>query len=328
MSDITRAALEGGFCLGAGCKGLEDVVMDEVSDLKFWLGKKEGEAVAISYKLNVGILNVLWNVTCGRKLHSQQQEFQSVYECIDKMTQFMSRAAIFSFMPILTKILPESVTNIERGRYYRNRFHEITEKWIREHRQDYRGNRTGDLQDAYLERINRGEDTFSSENLAAIVREIFVIGAESESVMMRWAFRLLSCNPRVQQRVQDELDQVAGKGEQVKWEMRSSLPYTMATIKEIMRFADIAPTGLMHKTVCDVQLNGFDLPHNTLVMSNISACHRDPKLWDKPDSFYPEHFLHQGALVENKPGFLPYGVGKRVCPGAALADMQVILSQE
>ena len=31
----------------------------------------------------------------------------------------MSRAAIFSFMPILTKILPESITNIERGRYYR-----------------------------------------------------------------------------------------------------------------------------------------------------------------------------------------------------------------
>ena len=29
----------------------------------------------------------------------------------------MSRAAIFSFMPILTKILPESITNIERGRF-------------------------------------------------------------------------------------------------------------------------------------------------------------------------------------------------------------------
>lgn len=107
--------------------------------------------------------------------------------------------------------------------------------------------------------------------------------------------------------------------------MRSQLPYTMATIKEIMRFADIAPTGLMHKTVCDVQLNGFELPHNTLVLSNISACHRDPKLWEKPEQFYPEHFLDNGALVENKPGFLPYGVGKRVCPGAALADMQIFL---
>ena len=75
----------------------------------------------------------------------------------------MSRAAIFSFMPVLTKILPESITNIERGRYYRNRFHEITDKWIREHRQEYRGNRSGDIQDAYLDRINAGEEHFSSE---------------------------------------------------------------------------------------------------------------------------------------------------------------------
>ena len=68
-------------------KGLEDVVLDEVLDLKMWLQKREGEALALSYKLNVGILNVLWSVTCGRKLHAQQQEFQSVYECIDKITQ-------------------------------------------------------------------------------------------------------------------------------------------------------------------------------------------------------------------------------------------------
>ena len=43
------------------------------------------------------------------------------------------------------------------------RFHEITDKWIREHRQEYRGNRSGDLQDAYLDRINAGEEHFSAE---------------------------------------------------------------------------------------------------------------------------------------------------------------------
>ena len=46
-------------------------------------------------------------------------------------------------------------------------------------------------------------------------------------------------------------------------------------------------------------------------------------MWTKPDEFYPEHFLAAGRLVEDRPGFLPYGVGKRICPGAKLADMQV-----
>jgi len=310
---------------GTGSKALEDVVLDEVTDLKMGFAKKEGEALAISYKMNVGILNILWNVTCGRKLHAQQQEFQTVYECIDKITQFMSRAAIFSFLPILTKILPESITNMERGRYYRNRFHEISEKWIREHRQDYRGNRTGDLQDAYIDKIDKGEETFTSEGLAAILREIFVIGSESESVMMRWSIRLLSCYPIVQKKIQEEIDTVVGKGKEVTWDMRNKMPYTMAVLREIQRFADIAPTGLLHKTVCDVSLGGFELPQGTLVMANLSACHRDPQYWAKPDQFYPEHFLESGALVENKPGFLPYGVGNRVCPGATLADMQIFL---
>lgn len=280
----------------------------------------------MSYKLNVCIINILWNLTCGRKLHAQQQEFQTVYECIDKITQFMSRAAIFSFLPILTKILPESVTKIEKGRYYRNRFHEISEKWIREHRQEYRGNRTGDLQDLYLEKVNKGEDTFTEQGLSAMLREIFIIGSESESVMLRWALRILSCNVDVQTKVQAELDKVCGRGAEVTWNMKGQLPYTMAMLKEIQRFADIAPTGLMHKTVCDTNLQGYNLPANTLIMANFSSCHRDPALWNHPDQFYPEHFLDaENKVIENKEGFMPYGLGTRICPGKELADMEMFL---
>jgi hypothetical protein len=41
----------------------------------------------VTYQINVGIINTLWTLASGRRLHSQQQEFQSVYECIDKITQ-------------------------------------------------------------------------------------------------------------------------------------------------------------------------------------------------------------------------------------------------
>jgi len=306
-------------------RGFQDSLMDEVTDLKLDLTKKLSEPIAVSYKLNVCIMNILWNIACGRRLHAQQQEFQTVYECVDKITQFMSRAAIFSFLPILTKILPESITKIEKGRYYRNRFHEISEKWIREHRQEYRGNRTGDLQDNYLQMVNKGEDTFTEQGLSAMLREIFIIGAESESVMLRWALRILSCNLEVQKKVQAEIDEVCGKGVDVNWEMHSQLPYTMAVLKEVQRFADIAPTGLMHKTVCDASLRGYNLPANTLIMANFSSCHRSPVFWKTPEEFNPEHFLDNGKLIDNKEGFMPYGLGQRICPGRGLADMETFL---
>jgi len=313
---------------GENYKNLEEVILDEARDLKMDFAKREGEVDSLSYKTTVGILNILWSLTCGRKMHSQQQEFQTVYECIDKITQFMSRATIFTFLPVLTKILPESITCIERGRYYRNRFHEISEKWIREHRQDYRGNRTGDLQDEYIHHINQGEETYSDQGLAAILREIFIIGAESESTMMRWAFRILSCNPQIQRRVQAELDAVVGPGENVTWDRKDDLPLTMAVVKELQRFADVAPTGLMHKTMCDTTIAGYRLPKGTVVIGNLSMCLRDPKLWLNPEQFYPEHFLtkeNQLKSEEDILGFFAFGVGKRKCPGAKLADMQMFL---
>merc|ERR1719495_2996981 len=132
--------------------------------------------------------------------------------------------------------------------------------------------------------------------------------------MLRWALRLLSANPKIQLKVQEELDNVIGRGIDVTWDRRTELHYTMATVKEIQRFADIAPTGLLHKTVVDVEFHGYSLPQNTLVMANFNSCHRNPKFWQNP-----EHFLdEEGKLIADKEGFLPYGIGKRVCPGAQL----------
>ena len=42
------------------------------------------------------------------------------------------------------------------------------------------------------------------------------------------------------------------------WELlvHQPLPYILHLLREIQRFADIAPTGLIHKTLADTQLAG------------------------------------------------------------------------
>ncbi len=49
-----------------------------------------------------------------------------MYECVDKITQFMSRAAIMSFLPFLSRVVPERISKMEKGRYHRDRFHRIS----------------------------------------------------------------------------------------------------------------------------------------------------------------------------------------------------------
>ena len=62
-------------------------------------------------------------------------------------------------------------------------------------------------------------------------------------------------------------------------------------------------------------------------MEIYNACHRSADYWAKPDIYNPDHFLEEGKLINDKEGFLHYGTGPRVCPGAELADMQLFLMQ-
>ena len=95
------------------------------------------------------------------------------------------------------------------------------QKWIREHKEDYRGNRTGDFQDLYMDKIKTGDDSsFTEDNLSAILREMFVMGAEAQSVLLRWAVRILSVHKEVQRRVQDEIEDVVGDDKDVLWSDR------------------------------------------------------------------------------------------------------------
>ena len=56
--------------------------------------------------------------------------------------------------------------------------------------------------------------------MGAILREMFVIGAETESVLLRWSFRILSVNKDIQRKIQDEIDTHVANDKDVLWEDR------------------------------------------------------------------------------------------------------------
>ncbi|KAL0376903.1 UNVERIFIED_CONTAM: cytochrome [Sesamum calycinum] len=56
---------------------------------------------------------------------------------------------------------------------------------------------------------------------------------------------------------------------------------------------------------------------------------KDPNSWQNPDEFLPERFLNTGVDFKGQDfGFLPFGTGRRVCPGIALgiAEVEVALA--
>lgn len=55
-----------------------------------------------------------------------------------------------------------------------------------------------------------------------------------------------------------------------------------------------------------------------MLLVNTSGLHKDPKLWEDPAMFKPERFESWGG-EKGVFKFIPFGSGRRQCPGDSLA---------
>ncbi|CAI9770258.1 unnamed protein product [Fraxinus pennsylvanica] len=85
------------------------------------------------------------------------------------------------------------------------------------------------------------------------------------------------------------------------------------------------PTPLLvpHEALDNCKIGGYDIPRGTILLINAWTLHRDPTVWDEPTSFKPERF-EIGEV--GRPKLMTFGMGRRSCPGAGLAQRVVGLT--
>ncbi|MFX6572948.1 cytochrome P450, partial [Acinetobacter baumannii] len=107
-----------------------------------------------------------------------------------------------------------------------------------------------------------------------------------------------------------------------------NLPYLNAIIKETFRLHPPIPM-LTRKSISDVVVNGYTIPAKTLLFVNLWSMGRNPNYWENPMEFRPERFLEKGTGSIDVKGqhfeLLPFGTGRRGCPGMLLG-MQELFS--
>lgn len=138
-------------------------------------------------------------------------------------------------------------------------------------------------------------------------------------------------NQTEMKRVQEELADIVGLNNKVEESHLPKLQYLDAAIKETFRLHSTAPLGLPRSPGQNCTVGGYSVPKGCTVLVNVGSIHRNPKYWDSPLEFIPERFLnHDGTnkwdLRGNNLKFLPFGSGRRLCPGIPLADkMQMFM---
>ncbi|XP_010931381.2 trans-cinnamate 4-monooxygenase [Elaeis guineensis] len=174
--------------------------------------------------------------------------------------------------------------------------------------------------DHILDAEKKGE--INEDNVLYIVENINVAAIETTLWSIEWAIAELVNHPEIQQKLRNELDTALGPGVQVTEPDTQKLPYLQAVIKETLRLRMAIPLLVPHMNLHDAKLGGYDIPAESKILVNAWWLANNPEHWKKPEEFRPERFLEEEAKVEptgNDFRFLPFGVGRRSCPGIILA---------
>ncbi|KAB1207046.1 Isoflavone 2'-hydroxylase [Morella rubra] len=195
---------------------------------------------------------------------------------------------------------------------------------------DYKGlekkiRKLGKRSDAFLQGLSmrRGPEYYSDQIIKGLVMSLLLAGTDTSAVTLEWAMSNLLNHPDVLKKARAELDSQIGQEKLVEEPEVSRLHYVQNIISETLRLYPAAPLLVPHMSSSDCTIGGYDVPSNTMILVNAWAIHRDPTVWDDATSFKPERY-ESGQEHTHK--LMPFGTGRRACPGAGLAQRTIGLT--
>lgn len=167
------------------------------------------------------------------------------------------------------------------------------------------------------------QNHLTKKELYAATTELQVGGVETTANSMMWVVFNLSRNPCAQGKLLKEIQDVVPAGETPCAEHIKNMPYLKACLKESMRLTPSIPftSRTLDK---DTVLGDYTLPKGTVLMINGQALGSNEEYFDNGKQFRPERWLYEKNSI-NPFAHVPFGIGKRMCIGRRLAELQIHL---
>ncbi|CAI0424744.1 unnamed protein product, partial [Linum tenue] len=141
-------------------------------------------------------------------------------------------------------------------------------------------------------------ENYSDDIIKGQVMSLILAGTDTTAATIEWGMSLLLNHPEILDKARAEIDNAVGNNRLVQeW-----------------------PLLIPHQSSEDCTVGGYFVSKETMLFVNTWAIHRDPTVWKDPTRFWPERHSEAEA---NAYQLLPFGAGRRSCPGIALANRTV-----
>ncbi|EFJ10981.1 hypothetical protein SELMODRAFT_183490 [Selaginella moellendorffii] len=199
-----------------------------------------------------------------------------------------------------------------------------------------KNNTDKDFLDILLSLRDNGDEHLQNKNIISVMtvrrKNLVTAGTDTSAVTLEWAMAESIKNPTIAAKAREEIELVLGE----KWRTKmveepdlSQLTYLQAIVKETLRLHPAVPLLVPHQSTEAVSnVMGYHVPRGTTVLINAYTIARDSTAWgDDALLFRPERFLGTDLDIRGRDfEAVPFGSGRRQCPGMALALTTVHLT--
>ncbi|XP_020652021.3 cytochrome P450 2U1 isoform X1 [Pogona vitticeps] len=314
---------------GLGKHSLEPKIIEEFKYVKEEILKHGRDQFNPFPIIGNAVSNVICSMAFGRRFDYDDMEFKTLLKVMSRCLEITLNIHV-----LLINICPW-LYYLPFGPFRELRQAEIDitaflKKIIIQHRETLDAQNPRDFIDMYLlhvdeEKKTNSESSFDDDYLFFIIGDLFIAGTDTTSNTLLWSLLYMSLHPDEQKKVQEEIDLIIGRDRAPSLADKARMPFTEATIMEVQRMTVVVPLSIPRMASETTVLQGYKIPKGSIIIPNLWSVHRDPKIWERPNDFYPARFLDEKGQLLKKETFIPFGIGKRVCMGEQLAKMELFL---
>lgn len=305
-------------------ENLASKVILEITKLFMEIDKNLGTPTNLLESFMTLSARVVCSVTFGSRFSSFAEkdtfaEFLSSVKLISTKLTIFSAAMIFPplYNTFIYKDVREAVDTMKS----------FLGDLLCDHRNMFEG-KIRDVMDVYVDGMRKDSNKIQEESIWRTFFDLLGAGTDTTANTLSWCVMYMCAHPQYQEMIYNEMNDKCGNDDIVSMIHQTQLPLTNATLLEVMRCSTVVPLGVPRVTSSDTIFLGYKIPKGTDFWLNEYAIHHDRKLWQQPEEFRPERFLNaqkDSILPEKKNQLVSFGIGRRICIGKKLAEIELFL---